>query len=189
VKATDARADRATRRRQAAADRALCPIPVAQVLHLRVAVVAEAMRQAGVTTPPTVRQAKAWRAMADEPPAWMVAVLADTAAHRARKEHRRQQRDIEERHRMLLLTEKVERRLLAGGRIRGADAEFIATDMAVRGMKELVRCDGDVGWLLPLDLAALRWAGVDPADTETWFLRRSVPRATRADEHPETHEK
>lgn len=83
-------------------------------------------------------------------------------------------RDLEREHRMLIVADKVERRLLAGGRIRGADAEFIAADMAVRAMKELVRCDGDVSWLLPLDLAALRWAGVDPADRATWFLESAT---------------
>lgn len=67
----------------------------------------------------------------------------------------------------------VERRLLAGARrFRDADAEWIATDYAVRAMKDLVRADGDVAWLNELDLAALAWADVDPHDRGTWFLER-----------------
>jgi len=55
--------------------------------------------------------------------------------------------------------------------IRGHDREFIASDYAFRAMKDLVRADGDVSYLNDLDLAALRWAGVLPADRSTWFLR------------------
>jgi DNA mismatch repair protein MutH len=69
------------------------------------------------------------------------------------------------------LTEKVERRLLAGAKnINGYDAERIAAGTALTAMKELVRCGGGVTWLCELDRAAPRWAGVIPEDHDTWFI-------------------
>ena len=157
---------------QQRADRSLCPVAASAALGLKVHDVAEAMRAAGVTEPITVQQAKAWRAMREDPPPWVAGLLASAAASAAEKAHHAEVRHFEDSHRMLLLREQVEQRLLAGKAIRGSDAEFSATDIAFRAMKELVRCDGDVSWLLPIDLAGLRWAGVDPADRRTWFLER-----------------
>jgi hypothetical protein len=158
--------------KQKLADRVLCPVAVSCTLGLKVCDVADAMRRAGVTQALTAGQAKAWRTMREQPPDWLAALLADAAARQAKKAAREKERDLEHEHRMLLLGEEVERRLLAGATHFGGPAELIATDIAFRAMKELVRCDGDVSWLLPLDLAALRWAGVDPADCGTWFLCR-----------------
>lgn len=157
--------------RERAADRALCPVDVANILRLKVWVVARAMRRAGVSDPLTPAQARAWRTMRQEPPAWLASLMADAVSNAARREHQRETADFEDQHRILLLTAKVERRLLAGARrIRGHDAERIASDMAVRAMKDLVRADGDVGQLGDLDRAVLRWAGVQPNDRSTWFM-------------------
>jgi hypothetical protein len=38
-------------------------------------------------------------------------------------------------------------------------------------MKDLVMAGGDIIYLNDLDLAALRWAGVVPAERSTWFIR------------------
>lgn len=79
---------------------------------------------------------------------------------------------------MFLFHEKVERRLLAGAKhFRSHEAELIATDIAVRASKELVRncgpvCGGSVDGLLPVELAALRWARVEPDDHSTWLIHR-----------------
>lgn len=154
---------------QRQADRALCSIRVAETLGLQVRVVASAMRTAGVSEPLTLAQAKSWQAMTVEPPAWMIALLVDAATRRSRREHHAQQRAVEEEHRMLLVADKVQRRLLAGQHIRGADAMHIATDLAFRAQKELCRGARPED-LFALDLAALRWAGVDPHDRNTWFL-------------------
>jgi len=156
---------------QGKADRALCPIPVATTLQLRVHQVASAMRAAGVTEPVTIKQARAWKSLNEQPPAWMLALMSQAATRAARRQARRQRRDVEDEHRMLILTADVEERLLASRTIRGADREFIASDHAFRAMKELVRADGDVSYLNDLELAALRWAGVRPVDRSTWFLR------------------
>ncbi|KQC37187.1 hypothetical protein UK82_17285 [Frankia sp. ACN1ag] len=56
---------------------------------MQVRVVASAMRTAGVSEPLTLAQAKSWRAMTVEPPAWMIALLVDAATRRSRREHRR----------------------------------------------------------------------------------------------------
>ncbi len=63
-------------------------------------------------------------------------------------------------------------RLRRGGRIRGERRELIASDIAFRAMKDLVRDNGSVRYLNAVDVAALRWAGVDPSDHSTWFLHR-----------------
>lgn len=154
---------------QRRADRALCPVPVAQILHIPVRVVADAMREVGIDEPLTVAQAKSWRAMTSEPPGWMTALLVEAATRRSRREHRKQLRTLEAEHRTLLLADEVERRLLAGQHIRGEEAVRLATDMAFRAYKELLR-GAEPGDLLALDLAALRWAGIDPNDRDTWPL-------------------
>lgn len=166
--------DLAARRK---ADRALCPAVVANVARLQVHHVAEAMRRHGVTEPLTVHQVKTWQAQPLEAPEWFTGLLAEAAAGAAGRAHQEERRAFEREHRLLILADAVKQLLLAGRPIRGHDAEWIALDMAVRGMKELVRSDGDVTALLLIDLAALRWAGVDPADRETWFLRRGGGRA------------
>ncbi|MCK9902161.1 hypothetical protein MXD63_19035 [Frankia sp. Cpl3] len=154
---------------QRRADRALCSIPVAQVLGIPVHTVADAMRWAGVDEPLTVTQARSWRAMASEPPGWLAELFTETAARRSRREHREQLRTFEAEHATLVLADEVEQRLLAGRRIRGDEAERLAADLAFRACKELLRgaepCD-----LLALDRAALRWSGIDPGDRGTWRL-------------------
>ncbi len=156
------------------ADRALCPVVVANSLGMKVHVVAGAMRAAGVTETLTVRQAKAWKSMAQEPPAWMLKLLAEAAARSARNAAITQDRNIEDEHRAILLEDRVAQRLLAGRTVRGADQELIASDIAFRAMKDLVRADGDTSYLSEMDLAALRWAGVTPGNRSTWFLDRGA---------------
>jgi hypothetical protein len=153
------------------ADRALCPVEVANALGLQVCKVAAAMRTEGVTERLTLEQGRAWRSMSEQPPTWILALMVTSAARAASREAEAQRRDVEDEHRMLLLAADVEERLLSSRTIRGEDREFIASDYAFRAMKDLVRADGDVGYLNDLDLAALRWAGVVPSDRSTWFIR------------------
>ncbi|WP_419994870.1 hypothetical protein [Streptomyces boninensis] len=101
------------------------------------------------------------------------------AAVKAARDHRDRQADIEAERRMLSLPDKVAKRLLAGAKhFRSPDAELIAQDMAWRASKELCRAHTDVcGAIDPellsaLDVAALRWAGVDPSDHSTWIVHR-----------------
>ncbi|WP_157441151.1 hypothetical protein [Actinoplanes awajinensis] len=133
---------------------------------------ASAMRAAGTTQPLTVEQARAWRSLAEEPPPWMRELLADAAVRSARRAAVTRSRAIEAEHRELLLEAQVVEKLLAGRTIRGDERELIASDIAFRAMKDLVRADGDVGQLSDLDLASLRWAGVIPQNRSTWFLGR-----------------
>jgi hypothetical protein len=127
------------------------------------------MREAGATGPLTTRQVRAWGTLRDQPPDWYVALLARKAARATRRQEREERREFERQHRMVLLADSVERKLLAGKRrFSDPDAEHIAADLALRAMKDLVR-GGDLSQLSPLDLAALRWAGVDPTDHTTWL--------------------
>ncbi|MER5389199.1 hypothetical protein [Saccharopolyspora sp. NPDC002686] len=163
---------------QQKADRALCPVPVSNVLQLKVHEVARAMRAAGATQQLTVGQAKTWKASPETAPEWFVALLAERTCRDAERIARAERHALEHEHRMLLLREKVERRLLAGAKhFRSDDAELVATDIAVQASKELVRncgpvCGGPVDSLLPVEAAALRWAGVDPGDHSTWVIHR-----------------
>lgn len=169
------------------ADRALCPISVANVLSIKVHRVAEAMRRADVEEPLTIDQVRAWRSMRTEPPAWYVELAAEDAARQARREHRGEMQAREDEHEMVVLWPEVEARILAGKPVSGDKAELIALDIVVRAMKDLVRADGNASALPGLELAALRWAGVDPADQATWFIRAGSGEEQRADEiewHP-----
>lgn len=164
---------------QPGTDRYLCPGPVSGVLGVKRHVIAEAMRQTGRQHPLTVAEAKSWRNHPEKAPEAGIAVLAAVAAAKAEREHKERQADIEYEHRILNLTEKVSRRLLAGAKhFRSPDAELIAQDMAFRASKELCRAHTDVcGELNPellsdLDIAALRWAGIDPCDHSTWIVHR-----------------
>lgn len=163
---------RAARRAQRGADRQLCPVVVANALGLRLHHVAAAMRTAGVTGPLTLEQARGWRAMREQPPPWLAELFGRRMARSAQRAYRNAQQAEQRAQEEARLWDDVRERLLAGRRIRGPYREWIATDMAFRAMKELVRADGDPAWLCELDLAALRWAGVRPADRATWFLRR-----------------
>ena len=154
------------------ADRALCPVVAANALGLKPNVVANAMRAAGVAHAVTVEQAKAWKSQTQEPPAWMLKLMADATPRSARRAAAAQSRDVEDEHRAILLEHQVTEKLLAGRTIRGADRELIASDIAFRAMKDLVRADGDASDLNDLGLAALCWAGVVPQDRSTWFLDR-----------------
>jgi hypothetical protein len=130
------------------------------------------MREAGATGPLTKRQVNVWNTVQDQPPDWYVALLARKATRATRRKEREERREFERSHRMVLLADSVERKLLAGkGRFSDRDAEHIAADLAFRAMKDLVR-GRDLSQLSPLDLAALKWAGVDPADHTTWLIHR-----------------
>ncbi|MGW2081568.1 hypothetical protein ACWCOW_32380 [Streptomyces sp. NPDC001939] len=157
------------------ADRALCPVQVSQLLGLKVHEVARAMRAHGVTQPLQTAQARQWRQNPGSAPDWLTALLTRAAQLQARRERGA----LEDEHRQLLLRDTVERRLLAGERIpSGYDAELIVQDIAFTASKELVRgcgpvCGGPVAdVLLPVEEAALSWAGVVPDDHGTWVLHR-----------------
>lgn len=163
---------------QPGTDRYLCPGPLAGTFGVKRHVIAGALRQAGRTQPITVAEARRWRDHPEQAPQEGLAVLAAVAAAKAEREHRQQQADLERAHRMMILREKVEQRLLRGAKhFRSSDAELIARDIAFRASKELVRgcgraCGGRVDGLRPVELAALRWAGIDPDDHSTWVVHR-----------------
>ena len=161
------------------ADGALCPVLTANVMHMKVHEIARWMRCAGVTQTLTAQKAKAWKVDPRNAPEWFTGLLAEKASRDAGREYRERQADIEHEHRMLNLTEKVTKRLLAGAQhFRNPDAEMIASDMALRASKELCRARTEVcgetnpELLSGLDVAALRWAGIDPHEHCTWIVRR-----------------
>jgi hypothetical protein len=144
---------------------------VSQVLGLKVHDVAEKMRFYGVLTPLTVKDAKRWKRMESIPPNWILELQIEKAESNAHRWSQTNRKNIESEHKQLILRDKVEQRLLRGAhQFRNSEAEFIACDIAFRAMKELVRACGEVSALLELEVAALRWAGVDPADQSTWLL-------------------
>jgi hypothetical protein len=164
---------------QKTADRALCPVPTANVMQMKVHEIARWMRGAGVTETLTPQQATAWKVDPRNAPEWFTGLLAENASCAAEREYRERQADLEYEHRMLNLTEKVTKRLLAGAKhFRNPDAELIAQDMALRASKELCRAHTEAcGKIIPellsdLDIAALRWAGIDPHDHSTWIVHR-----------------
>ncbi len=165
------RARQVARNQRRRSDRALCPVAVSAALGLRVAEVATAARRAGVVEPLTLRQVRAYRSMLAEPPQWLAEVMVSRTVSQAAAQAQREYKDLESEHRTVILHDQVCQRLLAGKPCRGEESEFIASDIAFRGMKELVRAGGDVSLLSPLDLAGLRWAGVDPENEATWFLQ------------------
>lgn len=175
----ETKAERAERRRQEKvrrakrrrADRALCPVTVSGILGLGVSRVAAAMRAAGVDTPLTVEEARAYKTMSAAPPEWLSKLFAETAVRAAERVARRERQEFHRDIELTLVQARVEEKLLLGKKIRGYDEELFATDFAFRAMKDLVGCNGDVSWLSTLDLQALRWAGVDPDDRDTWFLQ------------------
>ncbi len=133
--------------------------------------VANAMRAAGVAERLTVVRARRWKAQPGAAPEWFDRVVAEDADRKAARQVRRERREREEQQRSLERAEQVEQRLLRGAkRFRNPDDELIAVDLALRAMKELLRGGGDANVLDPLEVAALRWAGVDPAKHSTWFL-------------------
>ncbi|MEV6699473.1 hypothetical protein AB0M68_20290 [Streptomyces sp. NPDC051453] len=164
---------------QKRADRALCPVHVSNVLGLKVHDVAQAMRAHGVTQPLEAVQARSWRQDPGRAPDWLTALFAEKAVRGAQLQARREQSALEEEHRMLLLRDVVEQRLLAGERVPSRqDATLIAQDIAFAASKELVRGCGPMCGdlvahvLLPVEQAALRWAGVDPDDHDTWVIHQ-----------------
>ncbi|MFC5747956.1 hypothetical protein [Actinomadura rugatobispora] len=165
---------------QPGTDRYLCPADASNILGVKRHVIAEALRQAGREKPLTHTEARSWRDHPETAPGEGIAVLAAAASAKAEQEHRERQRDIEYEHRMLNLTEKVTKLLLKRAKhFRNPDAELIAQDMALRASKEMCRAHsdtcGDLGdpvLLSDLDIAALRWAGINPYDHSTWIVHR-----------------
>lgn len=154
---------------QTRADRALCPVEVAQVLGLKVRTVAEAMRATGETHPLTVAQAKAWKTGHTEMPDWLAPLYAERIAAAAQRAAAEAARQAEAAHQELLRTERVHTKLAAGRtRFNHADM-YVVEEIAFTASKELVR------GLSPDDLSvtehsALRACGVDPDDHQTWML-------------------
>ncbi|MFD0578137.1 hypothetical protein [Dactylosporangium darangshiense] len=92
---------------QKTADRALCPVPTANVMHMKVHEIARWMRGAGVTEALTPQQATAWKVDPRNAPERFTGLLAEHASCAAEREYRERQADLEDEHRMLNLTEKV----------------------------------------------------------------------------------
>lgn len=170
---------------QKAADRRLCPVQVAGIMQMRVNQVAAAMCAAGADQTLTPGQVRAWRQNPATAPEWFTGLLAEQAVREAERASRSEREDLERQHRLVIAEDKVTRRLLAGARnFRNPDQELIASDMAFRASKELVRASGgkcgeiDPECLTDLDRAALRWVGVDPLNHSTWVVHSGDCRNT-----------
>lgn len=155
---------RAQRRR---ADRALVPVAVAQRLGIKVAVLAEAMRAAGVSTAITLVQAQQWSAEPDTAPPWLMQVFGERMAAAAQSEYRRQHEAAQQHQRALAAEQSALAKLHAGKR-RFTDDEWVwVQDWAFRAAKELVR-----GWgqfdVTEFERQVLHAVGVDPDNHHSW---------------------
>lgn len=153
------RAEREARRR---VDRELVESNANDPLGFKYLHLVSLAKQAGHREQITVSLARQGASEPTSAPDWLrFAFRQREAAEEARRQADRERAD------------KVWNRLLAGAKhFRNSDDEMWASDFAFRAMKDLVRCDGDVSYLNDGDLAALAWAGVNPADQETWFITR-----------------
>ncbi|MCK8673690.1 hypothetical protein M1M07_21595 [Rhodococcus sp. HM1] len=160
--------DERVRNRKAArrADRALCPVPVAEALGLRVAKVAAAMRWHGIEGPLDVATARRWLRGLEPIPDWCAELLAEAAARSAQRAARKRNEQIEFEHTLLLRTARVYRLLENGKRRRFRDADMdIVTDVALAAWRELMR-GVDPSALSNGELRALRLCAIDPEHPE-----------------------
>lgn len=154
---------RAERRR---ADRALVPVAVAQRLGIRVATLADAMRQAGFTAALTEAQAQQWVVDPATGPEWLVQLRGERLAAAAAVEYERQQEAERQELRELAAEQSALSKLQAGKR-RFSDEEWVwVQDRAFRAAKDLVRGWGEVE-VTEFDRKVLRAVG-DADNHHTW---------------------
>lgn len=165
------------RSRTTAAERALCPVAVAQRAHLGVHELAQAMKETGRTAPLTRAEVRRWRHRPDQAPDWYISVLVARAARDAQRAHRHHVQDQEAEHALLLREHHIWSRLRAGAtRFGDADREILHR-FVLAACRDLARecgdyCGGPVPEREPDAAAVLRWAGVDPDDHTTWPVHR-----------------
>lgn len=158
---------REERRRQRRADRALVPVVVAQRLGIKVAVLADAMRSAGVSAALTPAQARLWAADPDTAPRWLMQLFGERMAAAAQAEYRRLQ-EAEQRERRALAAEQSALAKVQAGKRRFNDDEWVwVQDWALRAAKQLVR-GGDQVTVTDFERQVLRVVDVDPGDHHTW---------------------
>ncbi|WP_141715166.1 hypothetical protein [Micromonospora rhizosphaerae] len=97
---------------QKKADRALCPVQVANIMQLKVHEVAAAMRAADVIEQLTPQHAREWMKVPAGAPQWFIGLLAESAARQAQRIAREEREELERRHKLVIAEEKVTRRLL-----------------------------------------------------------------------------
>lgn len=172
---TDSQLLRAERRRQRQqgraerrrADRALVPVVAAQQLGIKVAVLADAMRAAGVSTAITPTQARQWAADPETEPQWLMQLFSERMAAAAQAEYRRQQ-EAEQQERRALAAEQSALAKVRAGKRRFTDDEWVwVQDWAFRAAKELVRGWGEFD-VTEFEQQVLRAVGVDPDNHHTW---------------------
>jgi hypothetical protein len=155
---------RAERRRR---DRALVPVAVAQRLGIRVATLAHAMRQAGITAALTEAQAQQCVVDPATAPQWLVGLRGERLAAAAAAEYQRQQ-DAERQELRELAAEQSALVKLQAGKLRFNDDEWKwVQDWAFRAAKDLV-CGWGESEVTAFDRHVLRAVGVDADNHHTW---------------------
>ncbi|AOW92588.1 hypothetical protein BFN03_07455 [Rhodococcus sp. WMMA185] len=100
-------------------------------------------------------------------PPWLSGLLSDKAVRSAQNQAGKESRRLEEEHRELLQTDRVQRKLESGKtHFRGADFELVA-DIAFEAAQELAR-RATVDDLSIEEATALRAVGVNPRKHSTW---------------------
>lgn len=160
------RRDRVGRRR---ADRALVPVGFAQRLGIRVAILAHAMRSAGVTTAITETQARQWVDDPESEPEWLMQWRGERLAVAAEADYRRHQEAERQELRGLAAEQSALAKVRAGKR-RFTDDEWIyVQDWTFRAAKDLVRGWGEIE-VGEFDRQVLGVVGVDADDHATWSV-------------------
>ncbi|MDH6288595.1 hypothetical protein [Rhodococcus opacus] len=162
-----------SRKTEALADRALCPVAVARKFGLGVRKVAAAMRAHDVVGPLDIKTAQRWLSRAEPMPDWFAGLLAQNAARSARRHAKSEAKQVEEEHADLIRSERVYRVLESGKRRRFTESEMLKVrDVALRAAKDLAR-GASADDLSGGELSALRVVGVDPGNHSTWPLHTS----------------
>ncbi|MBS1693101.1 MAG: hypothetical protein JST91_12855 [Actinobacteria bacterium] len=148
-------------------DHALVPVAVAQRLGIWVATLADAMRQAGITTAITETQAQRWTADPESAPEWLMQLRGERLAAAAQAEYRRQ-REVDRQEFRELAAEQSALAKVQAGKRRFNDDEWVwVQDWAFRAVKDLVR-----GWnefeVTDFDRQVLQAVGVDAENHQSW---------------------
>ncbi|MHA7191095.1 hypothetical protein ACX80N_12475 [Arthrobacter sp. MDT2-16] len=158
-------AAKAERRRLHRENSALVQVGAANILELPWRVLTDSMKRQGIKKQITVQDARRSKHHPSELPQWVAELLDQKEAARIREEEAQQSR-------LAAAREAVAVKLLAGqfDAISSDMETLVASDMAFRASKDLLGSDGSTAHLLDVEVAALKWAGVDPHDSETWIV-------------------
>lgn len=147
-------------------DRSLVPVEVSARLGLRVAVMASAMRAAGIDIPLTTENVASWQNDPESIPDWLATLRGDQLARAAEKEYQNHLEEEKWRLRALVREQSVMEKLRSGGSFFNREEREFVRGIAYQASEYLVSGEGLNDW----ELAALKVYRVDPNNHATWDL-------------------